>query len=199
MSDDVHLGATEMAAAIEAGLEVRSGHPASASLGSSANGQVQQRGEHKRAWLLRRMLLAADVLGLLLAFFIAQFLFEPRGGASDIVSPWVEFLFFLCAMPVWIFAALVWGLYDRDGDRPDHSTADDLFGVFSVVTMGSWIVSAVAWLTHIYSPNPPRMVSFWAMAVLFVMSGRAIARTGARRNERFRQNTLVVGAGDVGS
>ena len=35
------------------------------------------------------------------------------------------------------------GLYDRDGERTDHSTADDIVGVF-VVTAATWVLFATA-------------------------------------------------------
>ena len=34
-------------------------------------------------------------------------------------------------------------LYDRDEERSDHSTVDDIFGVFQVVTIGTWSFFAV--------------------------------------------------------
>jgi exopolysaccharide biosynthesis polyprenyl glycosylphosphotransferase len=150
----------------------------------------------RRGWLVRRMLLAADLLGLAVAFLVAQRLFEPV--ASDRVHPLMEYLIFLGALPVWVIAAHVAGLYNRDGERTDHSTADDLVGVFVVVTVGTWIVSMAAWLTHLVGPNPPRMVFFWALAIALIVTGRAVARTMARRSVVYLQNTIIVGAGDVG-
>ena len=39
---------------------------------------------------------------------------------------------------------------------------------------------------------------FWAAAVAFISVGRAVARAVARRNIAYLQNTVIVGAGDVG-
>ena len=151
---------------------------------------------HRRGWLLRRMLLAADLAGITIAFFLAQqFLVDPRG---DKISPLGEVGLFLVALPVWVIAANLGGLYDRDGERTDHSTVDDLLGVFSVITIGTWIVSAMAWMTHVLNPYPPRMIAFWAMAIGLVVGGRIAARTLARRSVAYVQNTVIVGAGDVG-
>src|SRR5690349_12524514 len=110
---------------------------------------------HRRGWLVRRMLVVADVIGLAVAFVIAQRLFEPAG-ASDRVHPAIEYLIFLGSIPVWIVAAHIGGLYDRDGELTDHSTADDLVGVFVVVTVGTWLVASTAWVTKVVGPNPPR-------------------------------------------
>jgi exopolysaccharide biosynthesis polyprenyl glycosylphosphotransferase len=142
------------------------------------------------------MLLVADVVSLVVAFVAAQQLFAPD--SSDRVHPIVEYLILLAAVPVWIVAAHVAGLYNRDGERTDHSTADDLVGVFVVVTVGTWIVSSAAWLTHLVSPNPPRMVFFWGLSIALIVTGRAIARTMARRSVVYLQNTIIVGAGDIG-
>jgi exopolysaccharide biosynthesis polyprenyl glycosylphosphotransferase len=151
----------------------------------------------RRGWLVRRMLLAADVVGLAIAFLVSQRLFEPAPTA-DRIHPIMEYAIFLGSLPVWVIAAHVAGLYNRDGERTDHSTADDLVGVFVVVTVGTWIASMGAWLTHLVSPNPPRMAMFWALAIALVVTARAIARTMARKSVVYLQNTIIVGAGDVG-
>jgi exopolysaccharide biosynthesis polyprenyl glycosylphosphotransferase len=150
----------------------------------------------RRGWLVRRALLIADIVGLSVAFIVAQQMFEPS--RSDHVHPAFEYLIFLAALPVWIVAAHIAGLYDRDGERTDHSTADDLVGVFAVVTIGTWIASMAAWLTHIVSPNPPRMVMFWGLSIALIVLGRALARAMARLSVVYLQNTIIVGAGDVG-
>src|SRR5262245_47634531 len=108
----------------------------------------------RRGWLVRRLLLLVDLLALAVAFFVAQRLFEPAV-VSDRVGPGMEFVIFLACLPVWVVAAHVAGLYDRDGERTDHSTADDIVGVVAVVTIGTWIVSSAAWLTHLVHPDPP--------------------------------------------
>ena len=151
----------------------------------------------RRGWLLRRSLVAADVVGLTLAFLVAQLSFLPHV-SSDRVSQWQELLIFVASIPVWIVAASIAGLYDRDGERTDHSTADDLLGVVAVVTVGTWVVSSAAWITNLLSPDPPRMVTFWGLAIVFVVTGRVVARTLARRSLTYLQNTVIVGAGDVG-
>jgi exopolysaccharide biosynthesis polyprenyl glycosylphosphotransferase len=156
------------------------------------------RSKHGRAWLLHRALLFADVLGLALAFFLGQLLFEPAGRTPDVVSPRIETLVFIACVPLWIVIAQLSGLYGRDEQRADHSTVEDIAGVFAVVTIGVWLFSAVAWLSHAVKPNPPRMVAFWAMAIAFVLCGRAIARSLARRSSMFVQSAVIISAGDIG-
>ncbi len=149
-----------------------------------------------RGWLLRRLLVLADLVGLLAAFLVAREVFAPP--APDKYGFLVEVGLFLIALPVWVVTAHLVGLYDRDGERTDHSTADDLVGVFAVVTIGAWLVWAGAWLSNTVSPDQRRIVMFWALAVALVVTGRIVVRTVARRTLTYLQNTIIVGAGDVG-
>jgi exopolysaccharide biosynthesis polyprenyl glycosylphosphotransferase len=156
------------------------------------------RPRRSRGWLVRRMLLVADLLGLSLAFLLAQYALGAKGTSHDIVPPWQEMLYFLAALPVWVIVGQLSGLYDRDDERADHSTADDVVGVFVVVTVGTWLVTSIAWLTHALSPDPPRMVGFWLMTIGFVVTGRVVARALAPKDPRYLQNTVIVGGGEVG-
>ena len=99
---------------------------------------------------------------------------------------------------IWVVAAHVTGLYERDGERTDHSTVDDLIGVFSVLTIGTWLFTSFAVLTHAVQPNPPRTVFFWGLSIVLVVTFRSLARPMCRRNSLYIQNTIVVGAGEVG-
>jgi exopolysaccharide biosynthesis polyprenyl glycosylphosphotransferase len=152
----------------------------------------------RRGWLVRRALLAADVLGLAFAFLIAQAIFPPRGAIFDAVSARAEFGLFLATLPVWVVMAKIYGLYDNDEERTDYSTIDDLAPVFHLVTVGTWLVFGAAWTVGFAHPSLPKILAFWALAVLLVASGRAIARALCRRSLTYLQNTVIVGAGDVG-
>jgi exopolysaccharide biosynthesis polyprenyl glycosylphosphotransferase len=150
----------------------------------------------RRGWLVRRMLALADVLGLTLAFVLAQRLSEHHGAGAFAAS--AELLLFVLFLPVWVFLADLHGLYKRDEERTDHSTADDLVGVFQLVTLGSWLFFAGAWLTHLAEPPIERMIWFWALAIVCVTTARAGARMYCRRRVTYLQNTVIVGAGSVG-
>ena len=65
----------------------------------------------RRGWLVRRMLLAADVLGLTLPFLVAQLLFGP---STDSLDAGLRFLLFVATLPAWIVATKLYGLYDHD-------------------------------------------------------------------------------------
>jgi len=151
----------------------------------------------RRGWLVRRMLVLADLVGLTLAFLAATFLFE-MDGRSDAVSSQVELLVFLVSLPAWVVVAKLYGLYDFDEERTDHSTADDLVGVLHLVTVGSWLLFAFAAVTHRADPGFARLLGFWLLAIVCITAGRAIARGIARKHLAYVQNTIIVGAGDVG-
>jgi exopolysaccharide biosynthesis polyprenyl glycosylphosphotransferase len=148
-----------------------------------------------RGWLMRRMLLAADVLGLVLAFVASVSLFDEAGGT---VSTSLEYLVFFATLPGWVVLAKLHGLYDRDEERADHTTVDDVVGVFHLVTVGAWIFFLGAWETGLADPGLTKLVVFWALAVALVTGGRAIARASCRRSLAYLQNTIIVGAGEIG-
>jgi exopolysaccharide biosynthesis polyprenyl glycosylphosphotransferase len=143
------------------------------------------------------MLLAADVLGL-----SAAFLFTTTVVADavplDRVSMGAEFLLFFLTLPVWVLLMKLHGLYDRDEERADNSTADDLVGVFHVVTVGVWVFIVGAWVTGLADPSVPKMAIFWALAIVTVTVSRALSRIVCRRRATYVQNTVIVGAGAVG-
>ena len=150
-----------------------------------------------RGWLIRRLLVAADLCGLAAAFVITDVALG-LGARFGEIAPVLELFVFLATLPVWIITAKLYGLYDRDEERTDHSTIDELAGVFHVVSLGVWLVFAVGWLTHMATPDPRRLLLFWASATLLVTFARATARTIAHRSASFQQRALIVGGGDVG-
>jgi exopolysaccharide biosynthesis polyprenyl glycosylphosphotransferase len=150
----------------------------------------------RRGWLVRRMLLAADLIGLVSAFLVAEWLAPVN--SADAYSPLVEILAFLVTLPAWVVVTKLYGLYDHDDERANHSTADDFGGVFHMVTVCVGLVTVVAYLSDVAHPSVQKLVIFWACAIALVCVGRAGARTLARRNAAYVQNTVIVGAGDVG-
>jgi exopolysaccharide biosynthesis polyprenyl glycosylphosphotransferase len=176
-------GAQESAAA----LEVRSRSRTSSS------------GFVRRGWLVRRLLLVADLAGLSLAFVLAQILVvELRDGLGGTVALRTELMLFVLALPCWILAAKLSGLYDRDCERNDHSTFDDAATVFHLLTGVAWLLVVVGWVTKVAHPDFLTLFLFWALALGLVVVGRVAARALARRTAAYRQNTLIVGAGELG-
>jgi exopolysaccharide biosynthesis polyprenyl glycosylphosphotransferase len=150
-----------------------------------------------RGWLVRRLLLAADVVGLLSALLLAEWL-APAKDSVDAYSPLLEVLAFLATVPAWVVITKLYGLYDRDGERANHSTADDFGDVFHMITVCTWLVVAVTYPTGLANPSVEKLVLFWGLAIALVCMARAAARALARRSAAYIQNTVIVGAGDVG-
>jgi exopolysaccharide biosynthesis polyprenyl glycosylphosphotransferase len=145
---------------------------------------------------MRRMLLFADLLGLTSAFFLAL-AFAPAAASADGVSaPW-EVALFLGSLPFWVVLFRIHSLYDRDEERSDHSTVDDISGVFQVVTIGTWSFLAVTYVSGLPHPATPRLILFWVAAVTLVPLLRAAIRIVGRRRAAYVQNVIVVGSGDV--
>jgi exopolysaccharide biosynthesis polyprenyl glycosylphosphotransferase len=88
-------------------------------------------------------------------------------------------------------------LYDRDGERSDHSTVDDVVGVFHVVTIGTWSFLAVTYLSGLPHPTLPRLIVFWLTALAVVPLLRAAVRFVGRRHAAYVQNVIIVGSGQV--
>jgi exopolysaccharide biosynthesis polyprenyl glycosylphosphotransferase len=151
----------------------------------------------RRGWLVRRMLLAADLLALAAAFAVVEAFFRKSGLVGD-VGIGVETVIFLGLLPVWVLAAKLYGLYDRDEDNATHSTADEVVSVFHLVTAGVWLFYATSWLVGLWNPDQAKLATFWFLALVSVVVARSAARTLARRHSAYVQNALIVGAGEVG-
>jgi exopolysaccharide biosynthesis polyprenyl glycosylphosphotransferase len=146
---------------------------------------------------VRRMLMLADIVGLVTAFGIAALL-TLSGSDEGSFAPEVEGLLFLGSLPLWILGARLYGLYNRDEARADHSTVDEVVSVFHFITLGVWLVFVVAWLSDIGSPDASRLATFWLIAIPGIAVSRSAARALARRHSGYKQRTIIVGAGDVG-
>jgi exopolysaccharide biosynthesis polyprenyl glycosylphosphotransferase len=143
------------------------------------------------------MLVLADLIGLTAAFLGTAAIWGDRG-PHDHVTTAAELLIFFGALPAWVLVAKLHGLYDRDEERPDHSTVDDLVGVFQVATVGVWVLLVATSVTVLPDPNLGKLATLWALVFAGVTVGRASARAVCRRSARYVQNTIVVGAGDIG-
>ncbi len=125
---------------------------------------------HRRSLVLRA-LLAADMIGLLLAYLTAVAL---TSGGDTTFSHFSYFLGFLLTLPAWAAGAKLLGLYERDDQRPDHSTVDDVGRVFQLVTVGSWLSVGALWLMTSSEQHG-------GSAHLLVHSGRARRRLACDR------------------
>jgi exopolysaccharide biosynthesis polyprenyl glycosylphosphotransferase len=143
------------------------------------------------------MLLAADVVGLALAFALTEAVFGSTG-KPDAFGLWSEVLLFAATLPAWLLGAKLFGLYDRDEERADNSTTDDLVRVFLLATVGVFALTHGLSLSGIADPDLVKFMFFWGLVIALVTAARIGARTMARKNAAYVQNTVIVGAGDVG-
>jgi len=150
----------------------------------------------RRGWLVRRLLLAADLFGLIAAFAVAELAFGSGDGSTNPLGLQAELFLFAASLPCWVVLAKLFGLYDRDEERTDHSTSDDVSGVFQLVTICTWMLVAVAVVSGVARVGV-RMLVFWGAAILLVVFGRVAARALARRRPAYVQNTVVVGTDEV--
>jgi exopolysaccharide biosynthesis polyprenyl glycosylphosphotransferase len=150
----------------------------------------------RRGWLLRRTLLAADLVGLTLAFGVSELISGNRAGPFDTLSLRSEGLLFIVCLPIFALVALSYNLYARDKEAV--STIEEITGVFHLVTIGVWALVVCSWVLRVAAPNLPKLILFWGMAVTLILVARAAARSVARRHLAYVQNTIIVGAGAVG-
>src|SRR3954449_13365624 len=107
----------------------------------------------RRGWLVRRVLLAADLIGLSIAFLVAQTIYASETTGAGMLDRLTELGAFALSLPLWVVAAKVYHLYDRDEERTDHSTADDFTGIFHLVTVGTFFLYASSRLIGSFNPE----------------------------------------------
>jgi exopolysaccharide biosynthesis polyprenyl glycosylphosphotransferase len=173
-------------------VALRSNTAAEAAAGLIHAAPRQRAARAPRAWIVRRSLLAADALAVPLALLVRTLAFPS--GSRDIR----HFALVLAIVPVTICLAQAQGLYTRDRERADHSTADDLAGILQVVTLASWLILALTVLSGAGVGDAGASIFTWAAAIVLMTAFRAAARAVRRRRESYVQNTVIVGAGEIG-
>jgi len=157
-------------------------------------GLLTRRRKERRAWLVPRSLVIADLLGLCMTYLLVTLLW---GGQSAFGSS-RELLVFALTLPCWIVLAKLHGLYQRDYERANPSTTDDVLGLFSVVAIGLWLLLLGSYLIGRPVPGLDSLLAFWILAACIVPILRRIAREACKHTRAYEQNTVIVGAGAVG-
>jgi exopolysaccharide biosynthesis polyprenyl glycosylphosphotransferase len=152
----------------------------------------------RRGWLIRRALLAADLVGLSAAFVLAQEVYASAIHGHGTLNGWSELAAFVVSLPFWVVAAKLYGLYEKDEERTDHATADEFAGLFHLTTVCTFLLYSVAHLTGWFAPALPKVFVFWLLAIVGTVALRGSARAICRRRIEYVQNTVIVGAGNVG-
>lgn len=139
---------------------------------------------HRRGWVIRRMLLMGDLAGFAVAAAAVAILGDLTLGYG-------------LAAALGVGLAKMHGLYERDAERAYHSSVDDAVGLIHVVTLSTFLPLVVS--EAIGHPQAiDGLIAFWAVATVMTMTNRVIVRAFTRRMLAYQQNTIIVGAGDVG-
>jgi len=141
---------------------------------------------------VRQMLLIGDLTALVVSFVVLQAIF-PAQTVGDRVSLDSELLLFAASLPMWVVLARAMGLYDRDAERPEHTTVDDLVGIVSLVTTVVWLTFVASYISQLASPDFGKWVVFWALAIVDIALARSAVRMAARRRADLVQRALIVG------
>jgi exopolysaccharide biosynthesis polyprenyl glycosylphosphotransferase len=147
---------------------------------------------------VNRLLVVADCVGLVVGFVAARLVYPEKAFLQGAYSGTAELEIFIATLPCWLVVARLYGLYSRDADRADHSTADDAPALVNMVTLGVWLLFVVSRLTGLANPDFNKLVLFWAASIGAMLLARGAARLVTRRSMTFVQNSVIVGAGDVG-
>lgn len=148
----------------------------------------------RRIRLVPRSLVIADLLGLSLAYVVTTLWW---GGAGAFGST-KEIAIFCATLPCWLVVAKLQGLYRADQEHADHSTADDIVKVFYLVTIGVWMLLVSSRLFGRASPGIYALITLWAVAICSLPLVRTVTRRLCRGSRAYVQNTLILGAGEVG-
>jgi len=155
-------------------------------------------GARRRGWVVRRALAAADLIGLVGAFLVAETVIGADSANGNVVDRLNEAALFALTLPAWLVVAKLYGLYDHDEERANHSTVDDFKGVFHLVTVGAWLVFAGARLGGVAEPDLLKIGLFWGSAIVAISACRAVARAYCHRTLSYLQNAVILGEGEVG-
>jgi exopolysaccharide biosynthesis polyprenyl glycosylphosphotransferase len=148
----------------------------------------------RRSRLIPRVLVAADLVALALAYLVATLL----SGSDGALGSTRELVLFGASLPCWVLVAELQGLYKHDEERADHTTTDDVVGVFHLVTTGAWLLLVASRLVGGHGPAILNLTVFWLVAICLLPLARTLSRWACRRSRAYIQNTVIVGAGDVG-
>ena len=165
--------------------------------GGSADPKPWRRRPPQGGRMRRRVLVTADAIALVVASTIVGFSAAASHGIAFVPAIGLSLFFALVSVLLWQGFAAVYGLYRREEERADLTTTDDVVPVLVIGSLALWVIFVASTMTGTRLPASV-LVGLWVAAVVAVLSARAVARSIARSRPRFLQNTLIVGAGDVG-
>jgi exopolysaccharide biosynthesis polyprenyl glycosylphosphotransferase len=155
-------------------------------------------GSPRYGYTFRRVLLAADVLGLAAAILGINAVFgQESHGIIGLAGPGGfssgPLLVLFGSVPVWIALAHAVGLYHLAERRVDHTFADELGPVFFVTTVWLWLdlLLSAAILPGSIGLKAP--AALWIAVTVAVLVARAAARRIARDRAWYRRPVVLIG------
>ena len=145
-----------------------------------------------RAWVFPALLVTSDLLALLTAFALAQLVAAAAVGEGTLG------ILFLCSLPVWLVGFKTAGLYDRDQRLINHTAVDEISDLIRVTALCTSLLVVLTWAVDPSAVRIGEMTLFWIFGAVALLAFRGVARIPLRHSPRFRQSTLIVGAGNVG-
>jgi exopolysaccharide biosynthesis polyprenyl glycosylphosphotransferase len=149
-------------------------------------------------WLVRRMLFGSDLVSIALAWLVAIIQDGRVFGRVPPAEHVQMVVICIVSLPVMLTLAKLYGLYERDVARVDNSTIDDLPGTFHALATGAWIVAALCLFLRLSLSSLRVVILFWLLALVFVTVGRIAIRFVRLRLPGLAQNTIILGAGEIG-
>ncbi len=151
----------------EAAQALQVGERRRAARNAASPQRVVARRYRERDAAVRRFLVAADMLAIVAALAIALAVLTHHVG---------QFVWGLALLPIWVVIFKAYGLYDRDLKRISHRTVDDLPWVFHAVLIGSLLLLAYYRLLNANGIELRHVASFGVVAIIAIISFRALAR-----------------------
>ncbi len=139
----------------------------------------------RRDYLMRRLLVFADAAGIIVGLLAAaQVQSRPDAGSFLLLGA--------ATLPVWVIVFKLYGLYDRDVKRVSHTAIDDVPWLFHALLIGTLLL----WFSYKAFPVEqlvlPEVIAFAGVAMVTILSIRAVVRRTVRRHFG-RERVLLVG------
>jgi exopolysaccharide biosynthesis polyprenyl glycosylphosphotransferase len=142
-----------------------------------------------RDFTLRRLLVVADVLAVLLAL-AAAILIGGRPATGE------RLLWASLAIPIFVGLFKLYGLYEGDEKRISHSTVDDLPRIFHALVIGGLLLWLYSKLWPVGRLTFVEIALFGLFMLTFTIAARVVVRYGTLR-ALGPEAALVVGSGRI--
>ena len=145
----------------------------------------------RRGFLLRRILVATDLLALVLAVAAALILVPPIGTHITLGE---QLLVIVTLAPLFVALGYVSGLYHLSERHIDHTLAEDLGPTATAVTAWVWLVLLGSTFVADAPLRAWRFALLWGLLLTFVLVSRALVRRLTRPRAWYRQRMVVIGS-----